>query len=161
MSKTGQSRTRALKPEDLDAVIEIDRRITGRARRGFFEKRLKAAQSGTDTFIAMATEDEDGGALTGYAIARVQAGEFGDDRLMAILDIIGVDPACQHSGLGTQLIDGVAKTMQKLGIKELRTQAPWTDYAVIPFFAANGFTLTSRIVLERPATQLVEPLEET
>lgn len=161
MSKAGPSRTRVLKPEDLDAVIEIDRRITGRARWGFFEQRLRAAQSGADTIIAMATEDEDGGALTGYAIARVQAGEFGDDRLMAILDIIGVDPACQHSGLGTQLIDGVTRTMQKLGIKELRTQASWTDYAVIPFFAANGFTLTSRIVLERPATRLVEPLEDT
>lgn len=160
MSKTGQSRTRALKPQDLDAVIEIDRRITGRGRRGFFEKRLKVAQSGAENFIAIATEDESGGALTGYAIARIQAGEFGDDSLMAILDIIGVDPASQHSGLGTQLIDGITRTMEKLGIKELRTQAPWSDYAVIPFFAANGFTLTSRIVLERPATRLAEPVED-
>lgn len=160
MSKTGQSRTRALKPQDLDAVIEIDRRITGRGRRGFFEKRLKVAQSGAENFIAIATEDYSGGALTGYAIARIQAGEFGDDSLMAILDIIGVDPASQHSGLGTQLIDGITRTMEKLGIKELRTQAPWSDYAVIPFFAANGFTLTSRIVLERPATRLAELVED-
>ncbi len=160
MSNTGQSRTRALKPEDLDAVIKIDRGITGRGRRGFFEKRLKVAQSGTENFIAIATEDEAGGELTGYAIARVQAGEFGDDSLMAILDIIGVDPTCQHSGLGSQLIDGITTTMGKLGIKELRTQASWSDTAVIPFFAANGFTLTSRIVLERPATRLAEPVED-
>lgn len=160
MSKTATSRTRALQPEDLDAVIEIDRRITGRGRRGFFEKRLKAAQSGTENFIAMATEDEADGALTGYAIARIQAGEFGDDNLMATLDIIGVDPTSQHSGLGSQLIDGVTQTMAKLGIKELQTQASWSDAAVIPFFAANGFTLTSRVVLERPATRMADPVED-
>ncbi len=154
MSGARQDRLRALKPEDLESVIEIDRRITGRSRRGFFEKRLQAAQSGAESFIVMATEDE--GTLTGYAIARVQGGEFGDERPVAILDSVGVDPDRQHAGLGALLMDGIARAMKKLGVRELRTQVNWTDQALIRFFAANGFTVTSRIVLERPAGQPVD-----
>lgn len=32
-----------LTPADLDAVVEIDRAVSGRARRSFYEKRLAAA----------------------------------------------------------------------------------------------------------------------
>lgn len=151
MTGARQNRLRALKPEDLESVIEIDRRITGRVRRGFFEKRLEAAQSGADTFIVLATEEN--GTLTGYAIARFEGGEFGDERPVAILDSVGVDPDRQHAGLGALLMDGIARAMRKLGVRELRTQVNWTDQALIRFFAANGFTVTPRIVLERPAGQ--------
>ena len=34
---------RALAPSDLDAVVALDRRITGGARRGYFQQRLAAA----------------------------------------------------------------------------------------------------------------------
>ena len=152
--RTGQTGTRALRPEDLDAVIDIDRRITGRARRGFFEKRLEAAQAGAGNFIVVAAED--GGRLTGYAIARVQAGEFGDADTVAILDSIGVDPDCQRAGLGAALLDAVTRTMKRLGIKELRTETAWTDHALVRFFAANGFAMTPRVVLERPTARPVE-----
>ncbi len=53
MAQGGQPGTRALRPKDLDAVIEIDRRITGRTRRGFFEKRLEAAKRGAENFIVI------------------------------------------------------------------------------------------------------------
>ncbi len=152
--QTGQTGTRALRPDDLDAVIEIDRRITGRARRGFFEKRLEAAKGGNEQFIVIAVEDA--GKLTGYAIARIQAGEFDDAEPVAILDSIGVDPDCQRTGLGAKLLDAVTRTMKRLGIKELRTQTAWSDHALIRFFAANGFAMTPRVVIERPTTRPVE-----
>jgi N-acetylglutamate synthase-like GNAT family acetyltransferase len=152
--QTGQTGTRALRPDDLDAVIDIDRRITGRARRGFFEKRLEAATGGTENFIVIAAED--GGKLTGYAIARIQAGEFDDAEPVAILDSIGIDPDCQRAGLGAKLLDAVTRTMKRLGIKELRTQTAWTDHALVRFFAANGFAMSPRIVLERSTARPIE-----
>ena len=152
--QTGQTGTRALRPDDLDAVIDIDRRITGRPRRGFFEKRLEAATGGTENFIAVAAED--GGKLTGYAIARIQAGEFDDAEPVAILDSIGIDPDCQRAGLGAKLLDAVTRTMKRLSIKELRTQTAWTDHALVRFFAASGFAMSPRIVLERSTARTIE-----
>jgi GNAT superfamily N-acetyltransferase len=138
---------RALRPADLDAVVEIDRRITGRSRRVFFERRLKAALADPAGFIAVAVDSDD--ACTGFAIARLQNGEFGDDRRVAVLDVIGVDPGQQGAGVGTLLLEGTTARMRKHDVHELRTQVDWRDQDLIRFFAAIGFGLAPRQVLER------------
>ena len=48
MGATPDTDLRPLGPEDLDRVVEIDRRLVGRSRRGFFEKRLAAALRGAE-----------------------------------------------------------------------------------------------------------------
>ncbi|MDP6483880.1 MAG: GNAT family N-acetyltransferase [Nitrospinota bacterium] len=138
---------RTLRSEDLDWVVEIDRRIAGRSRAGFFEKRLQASLADPEGFIVVAAES--GGVLNGYAIARFQDGEFDDDRPVALLDAIGVDPDCQRQGLGKMLIEGIDKVMRMRGVQELRTQAAWTDHALMRFFASVGFSLAPHRVLER------------
>ena len=155
MSKETSATVRPLDPEDLQRVVEIDHSITGRSRRGFFEKRLAAAVAGIDPFIVVATERD--GALTGFAIARVESGEFGDAVPVATLDAIGGDPECQGSGHGTLLIQGIVERMAKLGIGELRTQANWDDHGLMRFFATHGFALAPRQVLERPVTRTQAP----
>jgi GNAT superfamily N-acetyltransferase len=138
---------RALRPADLNAVVEIDRRIIGRSRRVFFERRLKAALADPAGFIVVAVEAE--GACTGFAIARLQNGEFGDDRRVAVLDVIGVDPAHRGAGVGSLLLEGITARMKRYGVGELRTQVDWRDQELIRFFAAAGFGLAPRQVLER------------
>ncbi len=146
---------RALRPADLDAVVEIDRRITGRSRRIFFERRLKAALADPAGFIVVAVEAEDAssgactGACTGFAITRLQNGEFGDDRRVAVLDVIGVDPAHRGAGVGSLLLEGITAGMKRCDVGELRTQVDWRDQELIRFFAVAGFGLAPRQVLER------------
>ena len=147
MSSQSPGHLRALEPADLKAVVEIDRRIAGRSRRVFFEKRLEAALANPAEFIAVAMERD--GVLTAYAIARVQNGEFGDTRRIAVLDVIGVEPESQKGGLGAMLLDGIVARMKKHDLHELRTQVDWADQRLIQFFAANGFALAPRPVLER------------
>ncbi len=138
---------RALRPADLDAVVEIDSRITGRSRRVFFERRLKAALADPAGFIVVAVDIED--ACTGFAIACLQNGEFGDGRRVAVLDVIAVDPAHHGAGVGTLLLEGITARMKFREVRELRTQVDWCDQELIRFFAAAGFGLAPRQVLER------------
>lgn len=154
MSAASQSRLRALRAGDLDRVIEVDRRITGRSRRGFFEKRLKASQADPDGFIVMATEES--GTLNGFAIARFQDGEFGEEDPVAILDTLGVDPGSQRQGVGRLLMEGIERVMRKRGVHELRTQVEWSDQALLRFFASVGFSVAPHQVLERGPTHDVE-----
>lgn len=155
MAKHSAGVLRPLRPADLDAVVEIDRRITGRSRRVFFERRLKAALADPAAFIAVAVEAEDSssgassGTCGGFAIARLQSGEFGDQRRVAVLDVIGVDPARHGAGLGTLLLGGITAAMKGRGVGELRTQVDWRDQELLRFFAAAGFGLAPRQVLER------------
>ncbi len=142
---------RPLKPDDLDRVVEIDARIIGRSRRVFFEKRLAAALADPAGFVALAVANS-GGQLTGFAIARIQNGEFGIDHRIAVLDVIGVDPLAQHGGGGTALLDGITERLRKINITELRTQVEWQNRDLTHFFAAAGFDLAFDQVLERAVT---------
>ncbi len=151
MSKESSQVLRALKPADLERVVEIDRQVSGRARKKFFEKRLEAALADTGGFIAVATVT--GGTLTGFAIARLQNGEFGIDRKIAVVDVIGVDPENQKGGQGTLLLDGITERAKKLGISELRTQVGWHDRGMLQFFASHDFLLAPSRVFERDASR--------
>lgn len=147
MSQETSATLRPLKPEDLERVVEIDRQASGRLRRVFFEKRLKAALANSAGFITMAAEID--GVLSGFAIARLQNGEFGENSKIAILDVIGVEPSSQHAGLGHRLLDGIIGEMRKHNITELRTQVDWNDRKILRFFSAAGFSLAPQQVLER------------
>ena len=133
----------------MEAVVEIDRRVTGRSRRLFFEKRLQAALADRKGFISVALEDGEG-ALIGFSIARLQSGEFGDDRRIAVLDVIALDPDRRKQRHGTRLLEALTDHARERGADELRTQVDWSDSGLIHFFAASGFLLAPRQVLERP-----------
>ncbi len=146
MSQETSATIRPLKAEDLERVVEIDRQASGRLRRVFFEKRLEAALADSAGFITVAAEID--GVLSGFAIARLQNGEFGESTQIAILDVIGVEPSSQHAGLGHRLLDGITGHMRARNITELRTQVDWNDRKILQFFSAAGFSLAPQHVLE-------------
>ncbi len=148
---------RSLKPEDLDRVVEIDVTVGGRSRQGFFEKRLAAAQAKPDDFFTCAAMDGD--KLVGFLFSRVQQGEFGGTQRVAIIDIAGVDPAAQGKGVGKGLQDGLETRLKKAGITNLRTQVEWTDGDLVGYFAAMGFSLSPRTIIERDCSALEEEVE--
>lgn len=138
---------RPLRPEDLGLVVEIDSKVTGHPRKIFFEKRLQAALADTRGFIAVGVETEN--ALSGFAIARIQSGEFGKTGRAAVLDVIGVDPELQNHGLGAALLSSVEDYAHKFEVDEIRTQIGWEDSSLLKFFAEADFQLSSNQVLER------------
>jgi ribosomal protein S18 acetylase RimI-like enzyme len=149
--------TRPLAAGDLDPVIALDRKLSGRARRGFFETRLTAALKEPKAFLYIGlthTGPDSDGALAGYVMARLLRGEFGGDALTAQLDAIGVDPEFQGRGAGRALMRALDKIMRQKGVTELQSQVDWTNHTLTGFFAKTGFTVAPRIVLERGTGEL-------
>lgn len=140
-------RIRQLAPGDLDAIVAIDKAVAGRSRRGFYEKRLAHLAREPSAFVALAAERD--GRLVGFVFARVYEGEFGGEVPEAALDAIGIAPESRRSGLGRRLIEAMSAAMRIHGIKDISTQADWTDTALTGFFAGVKFVLAPRIVLER------------
>lgn len=145
MSTADAPLARPLTPDDLDRVIAIDAALSGHARPEFFKKRLESALGSPDGFITAAVDGPDG--LDGYAIARVQRGEFGADHTVAVLDVIGVSPDATHHGLGHALVNRLDDRMRKHGITEMRTQADWKRHDLLRFFEDIGFDLAPYHVL--------------
>lgn len=150
---------RPLGAADLEGVIAIDQAHTGRARRRFFEKRFGAAQLSGAEFIHVGVDSN--GVLIGFACARILQGEFGRDEPIVELDAVGVDPRSQGHGYGRALLRGLAKVMRDRGVRELHSQAEWTNHKLLQFFDSARFELAPRVSLERPVGEpLAEPIED-
>ena len=66
---------RNLRPRDLDRVIDLDSRYTGRRREEYFKVKLAQALSDTGIEVSLAAERD--GIFVGFLLARVYYGEFG------------------------------------------------------------------------------------
>jgi len=149
---------RLLADADLDRVIGIDRVHSGHSRRHFFEKRFAAAKAHPNDFIHIGISTA--GALQGFAIARIQRGEFGHKHAVAVLDALGVDEGSGERGLGQAIMEGLIEMSGKLGVRSLQSQVNWTNLDLLHFFSSAHFRLAPRIDLERSVTELHEEADE-
>jgi GNAT superfamily N-acetyltransferase len=106
---------RNLRPRDLDAVIHLDSKITGRKRTEYFKVKLAQALSDTGIVVSLAAEYD--GQFVGFLLARVWYGEFGATEQTAVLDTIGVNPNVRGKGVGTALLRQLRQNLLGLGIK--------------------------------------------
>ncbi len=141
-----EPRVRPLEARDLDDVVALDRKIAGRGRRGYFEKRLASALRSPETHIQVAAERD--GVLIGFALARVLRGEFGRTDPAVLIEAITVDPGCQRRGIGRRLIAAIEDVMRRKGIRKMKTQAAWTDHEVLRFLDSLGFEMAPRQIVE-------------
>ncbi|HXM80592.1 MAG TPA: GNAT family N-acetyltransferase [Burkholderiales bacterium] len=141
-------KARQLAPRDLDRVVTIDAALGGRSRRAYFERRLAAARLDPEHHLQFAAEDELD--LTGFALARMLAGEFGRNRPALMLEIIGVTFPRRGQGIGRRLLETLETEARRRSITELWTQASWRQDRMLKFLARAGFALASPQLLECP-----------
>lgn len=138
---------RPLTPADLDAVVAIDARLAGRARRTpYFHRRLDAAL--TDPKLHVQFGADHGGQLVGYVTARRLAGEFGHPEPALRLEVIGVEPDESGHGIGDALLGAIESWARRHGVTALRTQAAWRHHAMLRFLDHAGFELARNQVID-------------
>jgi predicted N-acetyltransferase YhbS len=136
---------RRMTPADLDAVVALDAAITGRTRRGYYERRLAAALRQPELHVQFTAEED--GAFRGHALARVLEGEFGRTRPGLRLEMISVLPAAQGRGIGRALHRALEEEALKRSIADIRTGAAWRDHSMLRFLAGLGYLLAPAQVL--------------
>lgn len=146
---------RPLAPADLERVVAIDGAAAGRSRRGFYAKRFAALAEDPASEVALAADRDN--QLVGFAFAHRLDGEFGGAAPVGVLDAIAVDAAARSSGVARALLEGLEAALRQRGVRELRTQADWTEHGLVSFFASAGFRLSPRLVLER---EVERPLDD-
>ncbi len=149
---------RSLCAADLDRVSEIESKIAGSPRRPFFEKRLALATAQPESLITCGAEA--GGALLGFAFARIQGGDFGRHGTLAVLDNLNVAPEAQGKGVGRAVMSGIEYRMRTKQISTLKTEVNWSNRAMTGFFSAAGFRLAASQIIERDTSLLHEDVAE-
>lgn len=137
---------RALRPDDLDAVVAIDRAIEKRPRRAYVQRRLQAALREPARHAQFAATDANG--VVGYLLARLLLGEFGRGRPALRIELVGVREDLQGRGVGRRLLDALSGHARRKGLTELRTAADWRDHRMLRWFDVTGFALAPDRIVE-------------
>lgn len=137
---------RAIRAADLDAVVGIDARATGRRRPRYFELMLQRALQQSTLQVSLAAELE--GQTAGFLIASLYYGEYGVMEPSASLEAIGVDPRFRGRHVGRALMRQLRLNLGALHIGTLRTEVAWDDFDLLTFFRREGFSPAPRLCLE-------------
>lgn len=141
-----RTRLRPLAAADLDAVVAIDALAEGRSRRRYFERRLAAGLREPDVHVQLAIDD--GEAATGYLLARILDGEFGQPGRSLWIEAIGVRHDAKGTGLGRRLLESLIEVARRHRVAALRTQARWRDHALLRWLDNGGFALATDHIVE-------------
>jgi ribosomal protein S18 acetylase RimI-like enzyme/predicted double-glycine peptidase len=129
---------RPARPEDLDALVELEQRCFDgdRLSRRSFRHWIRQAHSGL--IVAHGLSDEEGaeGALAGYALVILQRGTR-----MARLYSIAADPACRGQGLGEQLMSAAERYAHREKRLYLRLEVRRDNDAAIRLYQRLGYKL--------------------
>jgi len=136
---------RALKKDDLNAIVGIDERVLGENRRNYWERKLELMNNRSSQ-ISLVAEVE--GEVQGFILGDVSGWEFGVPETVGWIDTIGIDPAYQKKGLATALSRELIQNLKALRVETIYTLVSWNDWDLLQFFHAMGFTRGDMINLE-------------
>ncbi|MBU0519613.1 GNAT family N-acetyltransferase [bacterium] len=136
-----------LKPEDFDALVELDSVILGSyKRKEYWEKKLAIFRLRHPNLSLVAYKDDK---LAGYIMGNISGWEFGVMAGIGWVELIGVDPNAQRKGIGRELTDELLHQFQTLGVKKVYTMVLAKDVNLRKLFSAMGFEEGHMVQLEK------------
>ncbi len=145
MNSLEDVKIRSLRKEDLGAIVEIDAKVLGENRKDYWEKKLKLMNDKSSQ-VSLVAEVE--GKVLGFILGDVSGWEFGVPDTIGWIDTIGIDPAYQKKGLAKALAQELIRRLKTIGVRTIYTLVSWSDWDLLQFFHAMGFTRGDMINLE-------------
>ena len=92
---------------------------------------------------------EHGGIISGYIMARIDYGEFGQVEKAAVIDTIGVHPDFAGSGVGHELLSQLVLKLSSLQVEVVRTKVEHENSDLRNFLSRRGFIPSQRLILTK------------
>lgn len=128
---------RPLTLADLDAIVEIDRKVLGKPRREYWKNLIELP---TLRYPLSCLVAEYEGQVIGFIVGEVSGWEFGIPDTIGWISTIGVDPDYQHRGVAKKLGQEYIKNLKTIGVRIIYTLVNWSDWDLLKFFRAMGFS---------------------
>lgn len=138
---------RVMRSADLDAIVAIDQKTSGQNRHEYYERKLAVLLDPRHTINSSLIAELDG-KVVGFMMGDIYFGEFGIPDASATIEALGVDPAVQHRGVASDLMDQFVTNMKVAGVNKVYTLVNWDDFALEHFFSSHKFVPSKRINLE-------------
>ena len=129
---------RNLREDDLAAIVDIEDRTTGVARKQYWQKRIELSEAIRPHWTSLIAESDN--RVVGFVFGRAGELEFGLPGSVAWIEIIGVDPAYRGHGIGAKLMDQFSSSAEDHGIQTVFTVVHKNNPEMERFFTRLGFT---------------------
>lgn len=143
----GHVDVRVLERGDLEDIIRIDRRVTGRRRDPFIREVLDEAMS--DAAVRLSLIARIDGIAVGFVTARADFGDYGRVEPVGVLDTIGVDPDYAHRGVGHALLSQLFANLNALGVDRVETVVARENFGLLGFFYDVSFEQSQRLAFDK------------
>lgn len=139
-------RVRAVRANDLEAVITIDAEITRLRKPKYWAEIYRRYGSGRrrERFFLVA---QTGGKIAGFVIGEVRDWEFGSPRCGWVF-AISVRADTRLSGVGARLLESICEGFRRLGVIKVRTMLSRDNHLILSFFRSQGMMAARFIPLE-------------
>ncbi|HTI57015.1 MAG TPA: GNAT family N-acetyltransferase [Verrucomicrobiae bacterium] len=136
MSRSGIN-VRPIEPSDLDAIVQIDEKLSGQIRKDYWQRRLDIAVLRPPWMSLIAETD---GRPVGFLFGWVGESEFGIARPTGWVDLIGVAPPYRGRGVAQALLRRFVDSGRELrAIERVATLIDLGQADVREFFTRVGF----------------------
>ncbi len=137
----------SLEKTDLDAIVSIDRKLTGRDRHAYMTAKIDEALMDSDIRVSLMARLD--GLVTGFLMARLDFGDFGRAAPVAVIDTIGVHPDFTGRGIAHALLSQLLANLRGLRVERVETTVALDDFDLLGFLYSTGFEPTQRIALTK------------
>lgn len=138
---------RSAKTDDIDAIIRIDKKLSGRERREYYTAKMAEVMGESGIRVSLVAETD--GQVVGFIMARVDYGEYGCTEPSAVIDSIGVHPGFGHYGIASALMSQLLVNLDAVRVERVRTNVSWNNIPLISFLDRNGFVPAQQLVLSK------------
>lgn len=130
---------------DLDAIVEIDQKVTGKQRDVFWQNKI-TSYSGLDPGACLVAELN--GVVVGFMFGERKYFEYGAPQ-SGWIEIIGIRPDLQHKGIGRLLAEALLGHFRRSHIGAVQTMVNPEDKNIMAFFEAMGFERGPLVNMQR------------
>jgi GNAT superfamily N-acetyltransferase len=146
MSRTAIN-VRPVELSDLDAIVQIDEKLSGQTRKDYWQQRLEIAALRPPWMSLIAETD---GRPVGFLFGWVGESEFGIGRRTGWVDLIGVAPPYRGRAVARTLLRRFVDSGRELrAIERVATLIDLGQEDVPEFFTREGFHRGPMVHMER------------
>ena len=138
---------RTMQEGDLASIVRLDQKLTEVDRTAFYKTKMEEVLNDSGIRVSLVAEQDN--SVVGFAMVRLDYGEFGEMEPSAVLDTIGVHPEFHGSGVGQALLSQLLVNLSALQVNNIQTQVNWKSHGLLEFLDRCGFEATQNLVLAK------------
>jgi len=126
---------REAEPGDLDAIVEIDKQVSGVKKARYWRETLEhySGQRGSEFFLVAELRQS----VIGFILGEIRAWEFGSPSCGWVY-AIGVARDHLQQGVGSKLLDVLCGHFRQADVTKVRTMIARQDHELLSFFRSYG-----------------------